>query len=152
MIKQSCPRTMRLLLVAATASGALMFAAPQALAQGSGPADSLAVVPPVLDSEEVVVTAPRHYHETGPTGGDIDIVSMSRPVRVDDLDLNTAWGRDELRSRVRLTAASVCGQLLSMDPAGASGNAPCYENTVSSSIHHARFDIRDAYYDPADDF
>jgi UrcA family protein len=123
-----------------------LLATPQALAQDNGPYDDNANARPAPGSEQVIVTAPVYTHIPGPTGGDIVIVSASRDVQIGDLDLNTAWGRDTLRTRVRATAADICSQLLRIHTAGASGSPPCYEDAVSSSMHRANYAVRDAYY------
>jgi UrcA family protein len=150
VLKQPRRKTTALLLFTATAALGLMLTAPLALAQDNGAGDDNAYDRPA-PGEQVIVTAPRFHHIPGPTGSDIVVVSMSRPVRIADLDLNTAWGRDTLRDRVRLTAANICAQLLTVHTAGASGPA-CYEEAVRSSIHDANYQVRDAYYTMDDDF
>ena len=151
MLKQPRRKTTALLLFTATAALGLMLTAPVALAQDNGSYDN-GYARPAESPEEVTVTAPRYQHIPGPTGEDIVAVSESREVRIDDLDLNTAWGRDELRMRVGLAASGICSELLSIRPAGASGSPPCYEGAVNGSIHRARFVVRDAYYRPSDYF
>jgi UrcA family protein len=138
-------RKTTLLLFAATASLGLMIAGSEARAQDSGPSDQTTNASPAQGPEQVVVTAPRYNIVPGPTGGDITMVSMSGEVPIGDLDLNTAWGRDLLRDRVRSTAANVCDQLLALHTAGASGG-PCYEETVNGSMHRANYTVRNAYY------
>jgi UrcA family protein len=128
-----------------------MLTAPVALAQDNGSYDN-GYERPAESPEVVTVTAPSYQRIPGPTGEDIVAVSESREVRIDDLDLNTAWGRDELRMRVGLAASGICSELLSIRPAGASGSPPCYEGAVNGSIHRARFVVRDAYYRPSDYF
>jgi len=140
-------RKKTLLLFAATASFGLLLGVPRASAQDSGPYDDNVTSRLALGSEQVIVTAPHYTHTEGPTGGDMVGVSMSRGVRVDDLDLNSAWGRDTLRDRVRSTAADVCNQIEHVQTAVAS-DTPCYANAVSGSMQRANFTVRDAYYAP----
>jgi UrcA family protein len=144
-VTKKSSRKTTLLLFAATASLGLMIGAPQALAQDNGPYDNNTTVSPTTGAEQVIVTAPRYNIVPGPTGGDITMVSMSGEVPIGDLDLNTAWGRDLLRDRVRSTAADVCDQLLALHTAGASGG-PCYEETINGSMHRANYTVQNAYY------
>lgn len=97
--------------------------------------------------EHVIVTAPPYYGERGHLGGPIIDVSMSREVRVDDLDLRSPFGRHELRSRIRVTAAEICDQLSRRYPVGVSGSPPCYEQAVARAMHLADVAIRDARYE-----
>lgn len=134
-----------LLLSAATALG-FVFAAPPASAQGNGwyTYENGYARP---STEQVIVTAPRNYGERGDLGGNIVGVSMSREVHVGDLDLRSPWGRHELRSRIRVTAAEICGQLARRYPIGVTGSPPCYEQAVARAMRSADVAIRDARYE-----
>ena len=106
-------------------------------------------------TEEVIVTAPRYRAESrGHLGGPIVDVSYSRAVRVDDLDLNTSWGRRELLSRVRVTAKSLCDRLDRFYPVGVedggysggygTGNRACFERAVDRAM--GSVDVASAHY------
>jgi UrcA family protein len=142
------PRTSTFLLLSAATALGLLLAAPSASAQDSGwYVDNNGYADTASGPERVIVTAPRYHRERGPLGGDIISVSLSREVRIDDLDLHSSWGRYELRSRIRSTAAEVCGQLVRQYPVGATGSPPCYEQAVARAMHLADVAIRDARYE-----
>lgn len=61
--------------------------------------------------EQVYVYGPPRGQERGATGAPIEDLSISRPVRYDDLDLRSSWGAYELRRRIAITSERLCRQL-----------------------------------------
>ena len=86
------------------------------------------------DSERIIVTAPREPLARSRLGGPIVDVSLSRNVRVDDLDLNTSDGMDRLRSRVSFTASTLCRRLDMFYPVAADGSPPCFRRAVDLAM------------------
>jgi UrcA family protein len=86
------------------------------------------------NSERITVTAPREPVARSRIGGPIVDVSLTRNVRVDDLDLNTTDGRDALRSRVSFTARTLCDRLDRFYPITAEGSPPCYRQAVEQAL------------------
>lgn len=121
----------------------LACAAPAARAQDAYGYDDSSYSGP----ERVIVEAPRYHEMRGYLGGKIVDVSMSREVRIDDLDLRSPWGRRELRARISTTAAEICSNLSRMYPIGVTGSPPCYEQAVARAMHLAHVAIRDRYED-----
>ncbi len=85
-------------------------------------------------SETIIVTAPREPIARSRIGGPIIDVSLSRDVRVDDLDLNTSDGVDRLRSRVSFTARTLCDRLDRFYPITAENSPPCYRQAVRQAM------------------
>lgn len=135
-------KTTALLFSTATLMG-LAFTAPAARAQDAYGYNDAAYSGP----ERVIVEAPRYPSMHGYLGGKIVEVSMSREVRIDDLDLRSAWGRRELRTRIDTTAAEICSNLTRMYPIGVTGSPPCYEQAVERAMRLAHAAIRDRYED-----
>jgi UrcA family protein len=90
-------------------------------------------------SDDVIIEAPRHFHERSRIGAPIEDVALSRVVRYNDLDLRTDWGAHELKARVTRTAASACDELDVRYPFSTPDSPPCY----ATAVH---FGIRDADY------
>jgi UrcA family protein len=98
--------------------GFLAGAAGLVLVAAQGSAQNYGLPPPDAagygPNEEVTVQAPR-FREEGSARRSLDLppekVSLSVPVRYDDLDLRTRAGARELRRRVVHAAYDVCGQL-----------------------------------------
>ena len=101
--------------------------------------------------EEVIVTPPPYVTHRSAIGAPIIDVSMSRPVRIDDLDLRTGWGVRELRSRISFTATTLCQQLNAMYPVTYDGgsdqwprNHDCYRDAFARGMAQADGAIRAA--------
>lgn len=98
-------------------------------------------------TERVEVTAPPYHHATRSTiGAPIRDVSLSQPVRFNDLNLRSAWGARELRHRVRYTARKLCNQLDRRYPISTSDSPPCYRTALRNAMYQANTAIRDARY------
>jgi len=126
---------MRILAAALLAAGAvgagLVISSSGASAQGYGygsPAP-YATVP----TNEVIVTAPRYRNDHNYLNVPPENVSLSQPVRYDDLDLRSRQGARELRRRVRVVADEVCGRLIDAYPVGVDSDATCYRNAVAEA-------------------
>ena len=128
---------MRILAAALLTAGAvglgLVTSSSGASAQGYGygpPPAPYATVP----TDEVIVTAPRYRNDHNLLNVPIENVSLSQPVRYDDLDLRTRQGAWELRRRVRVVADQVCGQLIDQYPVGVDNDdTSCYRNAVAEA-------------------
>lgn len=96
--------------------------------------------------EEVIITPPPYVHQRSAIGAPIIDASLSRPVRVDDLDLRTGWGARELRNRISFTARTLCRQLDAMYPASYDGGTSqdCYRDAFASGMEQAHGAIRAA--------
>ena len=116
-------------LLAAGAVGLGLITSSGASAQDYGPPAPYATVP----TDEVIVTAPRYRNDHNRLNVPIENVSLSQPVRYDDLDLRTRQGAHELRRRVRVVADQVCGQLIDAYPVGVDSDATCYRNAVAEA-------------------
>src|SRR5215472_1768459 len=131
--------TQRPLIIASAL--ALGLAAPPALAQGYGPPRD----PGYYDNqprETVEVIAPRYPFHT-PRGGAIEQVSLSREVRAYDLDLRTPWGADELRSRIRFAARTLC-EKIDRNFATVDDGRSCYYEAVDRAMEQADAAIAEA--------
>jgi len=109
-------------LVAASIAAGAVAASAQG-AYGSGP------------TETVIVAAPRLHIERTPLNGPPERVSLSIPVRYDDLNLLTRRGARELRVRVWRTAHEICDRIADAYPVyELSTDRPCvrtaYENAM----------------------
>lgn len=94
--------------------------------------------------EDVEVTAPRFHPHRSMIGAEIRDVSISRDVRFDDLDLRTAQGARELRSRIRFTASALCSKLDTLYPVAAEDSPPCFRAAVERAMVQADDAIGDA--------
>lgn len=99
--------------------------------------------------QEIIVTPPPMQRQRSVIGAPIVDVSMSRQVRISDLDLRTDWGVSELRGRVRFTASSLCRQLNAMYPVTYDGlsdqwprNHDCYRDAFDRGMAQANDAIR----------
>lgn len=135
---------MRVRAKAMALGGALGLAlvASSAGAQEYGPPGPGTYGPP----EEVIVTPPPYATHRSAIGAPIIDASLSRPVRIDDLDLRTDWGVRELRSRIRYTASTLCRQLDMMYPVSYDGdsNRDCYRDAFARGMAQAHDAIRAA--------
>jgi len=113
-----------------------MFAASPASAQDYARSDDDVVVYQ-NGREEVEVLAPRYHARRSAIGAEIRDVSLSRGVRFDDLDLRTAWGARELRSRIRYTASTLCQKLEMRFPVTAEDSPPCFQTAVARAMDEA---------------
>ena len=86
------------------------------------------------NSERIIVTAPRAPVTRSRLGGPIVDVSLSRTVRIDDLDLNTSDGMDRLRSRVSFTARTLCDRLDRFYPIATDDSPPCFRTAVREAF------------------
>jgi len=77
-------------------------------------------------------------------GAPYKLVSLSKPVRIDDLDLRTRYGVRILRNRIRLTARLLCRDLDERYPVTADYSPPCYKNAVEDAMYRADRAIADA--------
>ena len=98
------------------------------------------------DTPEVVVVRPPYSptQRDSATGAPIENVSLSRPVRFDDLDLTSNWGVRALHTRIRIAAQTLCSQLDAMYPAAVDTNGPnspvdmsCYRRAVDDAMYQA---------------
>jgi UrcA family protein len=96
--------------------------------------------------EEVIITPPPYVHQRSAIGAPIIDASLSRPVRIDDLDLRTDWGVRELRGRISFTARTLCRQLDTMYPVSYDGGTSqdCYRDAFASGMEQAHGAIRAA--------
>jgi len=118
-------------VAAMVATGAgLVLSSSHASAQEYGPPAPYTTVP----ADEVIVTAPRYRTDHYRLNVPIENVSLSEPVRADDLDLRTFRGARELRRRVHIAAGEVCRQLINAYPVGLNSNATCYRNAVAEAM------------------
>jgi UrcA family protein len=90
-------------------------------------------------TETVEVYAPRyrHHQERSTIGARIDNVSFSQEVRVDDLDLRTAWGAHVLRVRVQLAAQALCEEMDRRYPIATADSPPCYKDSLDRGMYQA---------------
>jgi UrcA family protein len=114
--------------------------------------------PTARPADEVIVIAPRgrHYDSShrSDIGAPIETVSLSRPVRFDDLDLSTRWGAQRLRERVRYAAQQMCRRLdteypvnAADEPRDAFGSGNCYRDAVADGMDQADQAIEQAQSD-----
>jgi len=122
-------------------------AAEPAPAPPAAPAERQIPSQPKAKVEKVVVVALRNHVERSRFGGTVRNISLSRAVRFDDLDLSTPWGRSELRTRVRVMAGNLCGQLERRYPINLSRGPSCYRWAVSNAMRRAEEVIGDSRYD-----
>ncbi|HTW35458.1 MAG TPA: UrcA family protein [Rhizomicrobium sp.] len=120
------------LLAAAAVGAGLVVSSTDASAQtyGYGPPAPYTTVP----TDQVIVTAPRYRADHNYLNVPIENVSLSQPVRTDDLDLRTWRGAHELRWRVHVAARQVCEQLIEAYPVGVNGDATCYRDAVAEAM------------------
>jgi UrcA family protein len=124
------------------AAGALMLCAASANAQDRSYNDDAAYRNAPDDTIEIIQ---RPY---GPGrsefGSQYKLVSLSKPVRVDDLNLRTRRGVRVLRNRIQLTARLLCRDLDERYPVTADKSPPCYRNAVDDAMYRADRAIADA--------
>ena len=132
-------RTIVLLAASAVALGLTSAASAQDYGPyGPGYGPPVATVP----TDQVIVVAPRYRVDHHSLNTLIENVSLSQPVRTDDLDLRTWQGARELRRRIHRVASNVCGQLIDMYPVGRGQRRhTCYRNAVAGG--HATGGRRD---------
>lgn len=98
-------------------------------------------------ADGVTVTAPRHLGRSA-IGAPIDLVSASRTVRYDDLDLDTGYGAHVLKARIERAARDACDQLDRDYPYAADGDGhDCYGDAVRDGLHDAAYQIGYQPYD-----
>ena len=100
-------------LVCAAAFGFVVAAAPAFAQDSYAPAYSYGSYGP---PEEVYVYPPRSAPERGFSGANVGTVSISRPIRYDDLDLRTDWGAAALRHRIFVASERMCRKLNQLYP------------------------------------
>ncbi len=104
-------------------AGTLPFAAVQAQTSGAADAETRA---------SITVLAPR-VRETNRTGSIFpeQIISTQSVVYIDDLDLTTASGRDELNDRIELAAKESCEWLDELYPLSTPDADQCQREAVA---------------------
>jgi UrcA family protein len=113
--------------------------------------------PAASDQENVVVGPPDNTFIVSPPlgrswiGAPIVDVSISRTIRMDDLDLRTDDGVRQLRGRVFAAAGALCRWMNAMYPIDHDRNSgpwlqasPCYRNAVRNAMRQANAAIRAA--------
>lgn len=92
-------------------------------------------------TDGVTVTAPRHLGRSA-IGAPIDLVSASRSVRYDDLDVDSGYGAHVLKARIERAARDACDQLDRDYPNGVDGDGrDCYTDAVRNGLHDAAYQI-----------
>ncbi len=97
----------------------------------------------------VTVYAHPYRQERAPNGAPIETVRVSRVVPVDDLDLNTGYGRHIMRQRVRAAASDACRELDMMPgyvPAAGESDVDCYHRAVDDALANAPVAVDTDYY------
>ena len=89
--------------------------------------------------DDVTVTAPR-YHGRSAIGAPIEDVSTTRVVYFRDLDVDTPYGADRLKSRIQQAARSACDELDAMYPITDGDSPDCFR----SAVEDARFQVMDS--------
>lgn len=98
-------------------------------------------------ADGVTVTAPRHLGRSA-IGAPIDLVSASRTVRYDDIDVDTGYGAHVLKARIERAARAACDQLDRDYPDAADGDGhDCYADAVRDGLHDAAYQIGYQPYD-----
>jgi UrcA family protein len=87
------------------------------------------------DVGDVIVRAPRHLGRSPTTGAPYELVSASRVVHYDDLDLRTHRGVSKLKARITRAANSACDELDTMYPATAPDDPPCAPTAVRDAMY-----------------
>lgn len=87
-------------------------------------------------AEEVIVRAPRHHpRERSSIGAPIETVSLSEPVRFDDLDLNSDRDVWRLQNRIHAKARALCRRLDVAHPIDVSDTPQtCYRDAVADAM------------------
>jgi UrcA family protein len=97
--------------------------------------------------EDIIVQGPLLHIERPSWPGQVPSkISMSIPVRYDDLDLRSQRDARELRGRVREAAADVCDRLKDFYPDTADTATDCYREASRVAIEHADRAIDRARY------
>jgi UrcA family protein len=90
---------------------------------------------------EITVVAPRLVRkdsERTPVGGKTELVSMTRRVTYDDLDLTVHADVLELEKRINDTAKETCGLLASVFPLSDPKTPDCVREAVDKAMVQAR--------------
>jgi UrcA family protein len=124
------------------AAGALALSAVSVHAQDGSYNDDAAYRNAPDDTIEII----QHHYAPGRSelGTPYKLVSLSKPVRIDDLDLRTRRGVRILRNRIRLTARLLCRDLDERYPVTADNSPPCYSNAMQDAMYRANLAIADA--------
>lgn len=93
--------------------------------------------PPGGPGEEVTVTAPHYNFEQTRLNSTFGRVSLSVPVRYDDLNLRTRHGARQLRVRVTSAARDVCTNLASVYPVYQLNGTQCYKAALENAMLRA---------------
>jgi UrcA family protein len=112
-----------------------------AQAQNSSYYDRVTYGPP---SETVTVLPPSAYRVDRNGFNAPSKIALRQDVTYSDLDLKTAIGATELRTRVRTAAATVCNQLLATYPVPQVEGTDCYASTTRDALARAETVIRHA--------
>ena len=96
---------------------------------------------PRLRRRPYIVYGPHREGERSAIGAPIEDVSISRPVRYDDLDLRTDRGVHELKRRILHTADGLCRRLDVVYPGRfyppTSDNLPCRQTVIEDAMEQA---------------
>lgn len=95
-------------------------------------------------TETIEVYGPRLRVERAPMNGPVSKLSLSRAVRYDDLNLRTARGAGELRSRIREAAQDVCETLAAAYRVPEMPGTSCYRTALQDAMLRADSAIRDS--------
>jgi len=133
-------KSIRLALL--TGAVGLVFAASTAIAQDYDRGGQRTY----QNGETIIIQAPHYRPQRGNFGAPIENVSMSRPVRYDDLDLRTAYGVRTLHNRIRYTARTLCRDLDVRYPVSDTDNQTCYRQSVADAFDRAAAAIDRARY------
>ena len=143
----------KILSIAGAVGFALMASSAGAQGYRYGPYDSGYATYYGPPPEEVIVTPPHYGPSRSSIGAPYQDVSISRPVRIDDLDLRTDWGVARLRDRIGYTARALCSRLNALYPISADdsniswpSDTHCYDRTVDRAWVQADHAIRVARY------
>jgi len=109
-----------------------------ALAQTTGSGQEIKI-----EANKVVTVAEGHFPNA------TQKVQLSRTVGIADLNLATAAGTSELKSRIEGVATQICEQLGSLYPAASPGGevnerAACVKSSVDTAMSQARLAIASA--------
>jgi len=85
--------------------------------------------------EIVIVTTARHGPSRSTIGAPIEDVSLSAPVRTEDLNLQTPDGFLKLADRVRQTAQRLCARLRFQHPIGTPVEYRCVQTAVDDATY-----------------
>jgi len=115
-------------------------------------AAGIAAAAPPSGNQEVKIEASKVVtieHGHAQTGIQNETVQLSHTINFADLDLGSAAGASELKSRITNTATQICKQLGTLYPAGSPGvdtadRDACVKGAVDAAMGQARLAIASA--------